>query len=71
MLSRINTANKSTPADVNTCGSTRLPTETSVVDTAGCYASISVGVATTKADATAAEQAIVLGKLKKILSCLP
>ncbi|KAL2056389.1 hypothetical protein ABVK25_003412 [Lepraria finkii] len=71
VLSRINTANKSTPADVNTCGSTRLPTETSVVDTAGCYASISVGVATTKGDATAAEQAVVLGKLKKILSCLP
>ncbi|KAK3168028.1 hypothetical protein OEA41_004474 [Lepraria neglecta] len=71
VLSRINTANQSTPADVNTCGSTRLPTETSVVDTAGCYASISVGVATTKGDATAAEQAVVLGKLKKILSCLP
>ena len=71
VLSRINTANGSTPPDVETCGSTRLPTETSVVDTAGCYASISVGVATTKADATAANQAVVLGKLKSILSCLP
>ena len=37
----------------------------------GCYASVSVGVATTKADATAAQQAVVLGKLKGILSCLP
>lgn len=70
VLSRINTANGSTPPDVKTCGSTRLPTETSVVDTAGCYASISVGVATTKADASAANQAVVLGKLKSILSCL-
>ena len=71
VLSRINTASGSTTPDVKTCGSTRLPTETSVVNTAGCYASISVGVASTKADASAANQAIVLGKLKNILSCLP
>ena len=42
-----------------------------MVDMSGCYASISVGVATTKADASATEQAFVLGKLKNILSCLP
>jgi hypothetical protein len=71
VLSRINTANQATPADVGTCGSSRLPTESSVVNTAGCYASISVGVATTKGDATAAQQAVVLGKLKNFLSCLP
>ena len=71
VLSRINTASSSTAPDVKTCGSTRLPTETSVVDTSGCYASISVGVASTKADANATEQAVVLGKLKSILSCLP
>ena len=72
MLSRINSAISVTPADVQTCGSTRLPTETTVVNTkGGCYASVSVGVATTKADASAAQQAVVLGKLKGILSCLP
>ena len=71
VLSRINSASSSTAADVNTCGSTRLPTETSVVGTSGCYTSISVGVATTKGDASAAQQAVVLGKLKSILSCLP
>lgn len=71
VLSRINSAGSGTAADVNTCGSTRLPTETTVVNTSGCYASISVGVATTKGDATAAQQAVVLGKLKKLLSCLP
>ena len=71
VLSRINSADSDTAADVNTCGSTRLPTEKTVVNTSGCYASISVGVATTKGDATAAQQAVVLGKLKKILSCLP
>ena len=71
VLSRINSAGSSTAADVKTCGTTRLPTETAVVGTSGCYASISVGVASSKADADAGTQAVVLGKLSKILSCLP
>ena len=71
VLSRINSAKSGTAKDVQTCGSTRLPTETSVVDTSGCYASISVGNAVTKADANATEQAVVLKKLQSILSCLP
>ena len=49
----------------------RLPTESHVVGTDGFYASISVGVASTKADAGAKNQAVVLDKLKSILSCLP
>ena len=71
VLSRINSAESSTPADVVTCGSTRLPTESTVVDTEGCFASISVGEATSKEDAEASAQAVVLGKLETILSCLP
>ncbi|KAM0805787.1 5'/3'-nucleotidase sure family protein [Usnea florida] len=71
VLSRINSASSGTPADVETCGSTRLPTETAVVGTTGCFASISVGNATNKADVTAAQQAVVLEKLQDILSCLP
>ncbi|KAI7780225.1 hypothetical protein LA080_016310 [Diaporthe eres] len=71
VLSRINSASSSAAADVRTCGSTRLPTESSVVGTSGCYASISVGVASNKMDATAAQQAVVLQKLQSILSCLP
>ena len=71
VLSRIRSAGSHTAADVNTCGSTRLPTEKTVVNTKGCYASISVGIATTKADADSAQQAVVLSKLGKILSCLP
>lgn len=73
VLSRINTAVPLiTPSDVVTCNNGgRLPTETTVVDTAGCYASISVGVATTKLDASESEQATVLSKLSSILSCLP
>ncbi|MCJ1307581.1 hypothetical protein MMC25_001228 [Agyrium rufum] len=72
VLSRINSASSGTAADVQTCGSTRLPTESKVVGTSrGCYASVSVGVASTKGDATASQQAVVLGKLGKILSCLP
>ncbi|KAL8700094.1 MAG: hypothetical protein Q9201_005643 [Fulgogasparrea decipioides] len=71
VLSRINSAGSGTAADVKTCGSTRLPTESTVVGTTGCYASISVGKADTKGDASAADQAVVLGKLGEILSCLP
>ncbi len=71
VLSRLYGATILTPNDVSTCGSMRLPTETAVVGTAGCYASVSVGNAGTKVDGTAAQQAVVLGKLKGILSCLP
>lgn len=49
----------------------RLPTETTVVHTAGCYASISVGEAVLKADANATSQAFVLKKFGSLLSCLP
>lgn len=71
VLSRINSASSSDPADVETCGSTRLPTESSVVAQSGCFASISVGVASDKTDADADDQATVLAKLQSILSCLP
>ncbi len=71
VLSRINSATSTTANDVLTCGSRRLPTETTVVDTAGCYASISVGNAIAKTDANATEQAVVLKKLQSIISCLP
>ncbi|KAL5394563.1 hypothetical protein PMIN02_004872 [Paraphaeosphaeria minitans] len=71
VLSRVNAASGSTAADVSTCGSTRLPTESNVVGTSGCYVSVSVGNAATKGDSTAANQAVVLGKLKGLLSCLP
>lgn len=71
VLSRVNAASSSAAADVSICGSTRLPTESRVVGTSGCYVSVSVGNAATKGDSTAANQAVVLGKLKGILSCLP
>lgn len=71
VLSRVNSASSGAAADVATCGSTRLPTESKVVGTSGCYVSVSVGNAGTKGDSTAANQAVVLGKLKGILSCLP
>lgn len=58
------------PADVETCGSDRLPLERKVVDTSGCYASISVGN-TNKLDADKDAQADVLKRLSSLLSCLP
>ena len=73
VLSRINTAIPLlTPRDVVTCNNGgRLPTETAVINTEGCYVSISVGLADTKLDASAEVQAVVLKKLGSILSCLP
>ncbi|PYH49792.1 5'/3'-nucleotidase SurE [Aspergillus saccharolyticus JOP 1030-1] len=71
VLSRIHTAIPLITADdVETCGSTRLPTETTVVDTDGCYASVSVGVASDKLDADATVQAVVLDRLSSLLTCL-
>ncbi|OCK76346.1 putative acid phosphatase [Lepidopterella palustris CBS 459.81] len=69
VLSRIFTAILA-PDDVSTCGSTRLPTESDVVGTSGCYVSVSVGDASMKTDANATMQAVILGKLKSLLSCL-
>ncbi|KAI4139007.1 MAG: hypothetical protein L6R39_006504, partial [Caloplaca ligustica] len=64
VLSRINAAGPGATADVRTCGSTRLPTESNVVGTkGGCYASVSVGRADTKTDAGASEQGVVLQRL--------
>lgn len=61
-----------TPRDVVTCGNGgRLPTETSVVRGDGCFVSVSVGKASTKGDASAAEQEAVLNRLRGVLSCLP
>ncbi|KAL2812711.1 sure-like protein [Aspergillus granulosus] len=61
-----------TADDVETCGSTRLPTETSVIYfTDGCYVSVSVGTADDKTDADAEAQGVVLEKLGDLLTCLP
>ncbi|KAI8972588.1 sure-like protein [Trametes punicea] len=54
--------------DVETCGSKHLPDEATVVKS-GCYASVSVMNATTKADVDAATQGAVLARLKSLLSC--
>lgn len=58
--------------DVETCGSKKLPSETSVVHSDdGCFASISVGLAETKKDADSTQQAEVLHKLGDLVTCLP
>ena len=56
--------------DVATCGSTTLPDDTTVVD-AGCFASITVMNASTKADVSADVQAMVLERLAPsgLLTC--
>ncbi|RDW65128.1 5' SurE family protein [Coleophoma cylindrospora] len=72
VLSRIFTATIISSDDAVTCGNGgRLPTETAVVGTSGCYASISVGSVNLDIDASAADQTTVLEKLSSILSCLP
>ena len=58
-------------SDVVTCNNGgRLPTEGSVIGK-GCYASVSLGKANNKRDASADQQAVVLQKLGSILTCLP
>ena len=72
VLSRIHVAIPLITADdVTTCGSSRLPSEIAVALTSGCYASVSVGLASTKGDANATMQGVVLKKLNNILTCLP
>ncbi|KAL0575140.1 hypothetical protein V5O48_006817 [Marasmius crinis-equi] len=69
IFTRINADPAATDAD--TCGSTHLPTESSVVAMDGCFASVSAFNATTKGDVDAATQGFVLGKLKNLITCLP
>ena len=70
VLSRINPGILSAP-DTQQCGSTRLPTETDVSNTDGCYISVSVGDANDKTTAAADKQAVVLQKLGSLFTCLP
>ncbi|EIM80637.1 sure-like protein [Stereum hirsutum FP-91666 SS1] len=70
VLSRVNTA-LGLPIDVSTCGRSALPTESSVVGTSGCFASVSVVSANTKLDVGKATQAVVLGLIGDSLGCLP
>ncbi|GKZ26090.1 hypothetical protein AbraIFM66951_009970 [Aspergillus brasiliensis] len=71
VLSRIFTAIPLITADdVETCNSTRLPTETKVMGEDGCWASVSVGMAGDKLDANATVQGVVLDKLSGLLTCL-
>ncbi|KAJ7619555.1 acid phosphatase [Roridomyces roridus] len=67
VLTRINS--NSSAVDVQTCGTTRLPTESSVVAMSGCFASVSVMNASNKGDVNATMQGVVLNKLESILSC--
>ncbi|KAJ7041160.1 sure-like protein [Mycena alexandri] len=67
VLTRINSDPGAT--DVETCGTTHLPTESSVIAKSGCFATVSVFNASTKGDVNAATQGIVLAKLTSILTC--
>ncbi|KLO06234.1 acid phosphatase [Schizopora paradoxa] len=69
VLTRVFAANDTTPPDVRTCGSDRLPTEDSVNAMPGCLATVSVMDAVTKADTTARNQQAVLDKLRGFLTC--
>ncbi|KZV97839.1 acid phosphatase [Exidia glandulosa HHB12029] len=70
VLSRVLPAGFLSDADVTTCGSDRLPTESDVI-AAGCYASVSVIDPSTKTTANATAQALVKAKLGHLLTCLP
>ncbi|KAL7934070.1 sure-like protein [Trichoderma chlorosporum] len=59
------------PPDVELCGSRRLPTELSVITHPGCFISVSAGNAHGKTSASYPDQALVLDKLRDLLTCLP
>jgi broad specificity polyphosphatase/5'/3'-nucleotidase SurE len=56
--------------DVQTCNSTTLPAESTVL-AAGCYATVSVAWAANKSDTDAANQKTVLDKIGTFFSCAP
>lgn len=58
--------------DIETCGTTSLPTENDVLGTTGCYVSVVVLDAWTKSDVNATRQKAVLERLSALpLDCLP
>ena len=57
--------------DVEHCGSRRLPLEKKVIETEGCYVSITVAWADSKSDASADEQRDFRDMLGGALACLP
>ncbi|KAJ6622752.1 survival protein sure-like phosphatase/nucleotidase [Mycena sp. CBHHK59/15] len=65
VLTRINSDSSAT--DVQTCGTTHLPTESSVVAKSGCFASVGVFSASNKGDVNATMQGVV----RRQTSCLP
>jgi len=69
VFTRIFPANATTPPDVRTCGSDRLPTEDSISAMPDCLATVSVMDAVTKQDTTARNQEPVLERLRGFLSC--
>lgn len=62
----------SSGGDVVTCDNGgKLPTESSVVGTSGCYSSVSIMQASDLKDANQANQTTVLASLSSLLVCLP
>lgn len=68
VLTRINADPNAVDAPV--CGRTQLPDESSVVNSGGCFASVSIFDAATKGDVDAVTQAVVFGKLHSVLTCI-
>lgn len=70
IFTRINTANTTTPADVETCNNRgRLPDEVTVLGLGKCFATVSAGNATDKLDVSRENQEFALVRLESILSC--
>ncbi|PFH50365.1 hypothetical protein AMATHDRAFT_75649 [Amanita thiersii Skay4041] len=69
ILTRIASADDDTPPDIETCGSTKLPTDFTVIQQ-GCFVTVSVVNATTMADVDASFQGLVLEQLDSLLTCI-
>ncbi|KAJ6614677.1 hypothetical protein B0H10DRAFT_1950496 [Mycena sp. CBHHK59/15] len=67
VLTRINVDANAT--DVRTCGPDHLLDESSAIALPGCFVTVSVFNPSTKGDVDSKTQALVLSKLKSLLSC--
>jgi 5'-nucleotidase len=70
ILSRVNIDLNPFSPDVEHCGTSHLPTESDVIKSGNCRASISV-FKDFKIDANAAQQKVVRDKISSLLTCLP
>ncbi|PFH50363.1 hypothetical protein AMATHDRAFT_4015 [Amanita thiersii Skay4041] len=68
VMTRLVAADNTTLPDVKTCGTARLPVESTLINQ-GCFVTVTVLNATTKSDVDAATQGLVLEQVSSLMGC--